>query len=619
MPAFPRPHIDRLEPRTLCAAGDPLDAFGDGGVAATPVPLRVTFPSAIVPQRGGKLLVALSGQKGRGNPAIRKADFVRFDASGAPDPTFGGGTGSVDTFFDSVRAVAARSDGRFLAYGYVVDPGYRPGGGFRWFVARFTRDGKLDHTFREGRNGRSELDPNVLKKLPHQFVHLSVDGKVTIAGSRGDNLGNAADARLLRFTPDGRGDATFGIGGTVALQGPTMDAYRLGAARVADDGAVYVVDRFINRLLPAGTVFQGLRRFTPAGGSDAAFGENGVIRLDDAQNVGGVFNAGSDVLVNTSGGGQRLLLRFDARGGAVSAFGGDGAVELPSEDGFFNVRSVFPVAGGKLLVIDEDCDAIRLRRDGSRDAAFGETRLPGTVDVLGFDGNLYSTSERRVFATSLTGAGTAPPYRVENRTLIVEGTAGDDRIGFGPNGGLLLPVASRLVTRFEGWARRLDSTTFDRVRLDGGGGNDLVRNNGRTGTTLLGGIGDDTLEGGFADNLVDGGPGDDTIDFTGDAGTVLGGEGDDEIEAFANVPVPSDGPPGPPRLSTVRGGAGNDHIRTNGEDSIAFAIFGDAGDDLLVSEQTRDTLTGGPGRDTLVADAGEDTLVTDADDVITNR
>lgn len=602
--------VDRLEPRTHFAAGDPLDVYGTDGIAAMPTALRTAFPSQIATLRGGAVFVSIGAQKTRAGREIRSADFVRFDTGGLPDRSFGG-TGSVDSFFTSVRAIAVRSDGKFLAYGYVADPAYRIGAGYRWYVARFRDNGSLDRTF--GHRGAVQLDASVLKKLPQDQVHLSVDGAVTIAGLRQRALDGYDDARLLRFRPDGRADASFGDGGVVKLLSTEWWYYRLFGMRVAPDGSVFIAEWQENPMIPAGSaVVPAVRKFTPAGNADAIFGDAGKYVYEWNTVPMNVFLAGGDVLVPLAGYAvPNRLMRLDAQGRPKSGFGDGGSVAFPDD---FNprLRTAVGQADGKLVIVSHNGDAIRLNADGGIDESFGRIILPGSVDTPGISGQLFSAGESRVFASSLTGLGTADSYDITGeRTLVIQGTAGDDLLTLA-NNRLQLPIGSPLIARGEGWFRHISPDRYDQVSMIGGAGNDTLIYQDTIPGALYGGAGNDTIYVGYQ-GFADAGDGDDTIVGNGERYTIHGGRGNDLIKAnsyFVDQPRHAIN-----YTSFLYGGDGKDVIRTSGErTSAGFQIFGDAGDDYLRSGLTSDTITGGPGRDTLLSGGGIDTFIRDDDD-----
>lgn len=111
-------------------------------------------------------------------------------------------------------------------------------------------------------------------------------------------------------------------------------------------------------------------------------------------------------------------------------------------------------------------------------------------------------------------------------------------------------------------------------------------------TNILGGAGNDTLEGSRYDNLIEGGYGDDNIE--GDSGndTLRGGVGNDQILGgeMADTLLGDGG------FDTILGDEGDDYIN------------GGFGADLLRGGTGNDLIYGGDGFDNIYGDAGNDTL-----------
>ncbi len=79
---------------------------------------------------------------------------------------------------------------------------------------------------------------------------------------------------------------------------------------------------------------------------------------------------------------------------------------------------------------------------------------------------------------------------------------------------------------------------------------------------------------------------------------ILGGAGDDQINGYENH-------------DTISGGDGDDHLYGGGGDDL---LFGQAGDDLLHGEDGLDSLNGGDGDDSLFGHMQDDTLLGEAGD-----
>jgi Ca2+-binding RTX toxin-like protein len=125
----------------------------------------------------------------------------------------------------------------------------------------------------------------------------------------------------------------------------------------------------------------------------------------------------------------------------------------------------------------------------------------------------------------------------------------------------------------------------------GGDGDDQLFGNGNgvfEFDFLVGGEGDDTVNGQDGDDVVFGGPGDDEL---------RGGGGDDHLESEGGADQ-FFGEGGDDRIF---GGAGND------------SLFGGPGDDELFGEEADDLLDGGSGTNTIVDDQGNNTITTSAD------
>ncbi len=119
-------------------------------------------------------------------------------------------------------------------------------------------------------------------------------------------------------------------------------------------------------------------------------------------------------------------------------------------------------------------------------------------------------------------------------------------------------------------------------RLQGTRGDDDIRGNAGH-DHLLGGRGNDRLDGGSGDDILWGDRGQDTL---------LGGDGNDRLHGGRDN-------------DTLEGGAGDD--RLYGDQGNDYLNGGD-GNDLLYGDQGNDTLIGGLGNDTLRGGAGNDVL-----------
>jgi len=193
------------------------------------------------------------------------------------------------------------------------------------------------------------------------------------------------------------------------------------------------------------------------------------------------------------------------------------------------------------------------------------------------------------------------------------------------------------------------------VVADGGPANDTLRGTAETPAQLLGGAGDDKIEGGDAGETVDGGPGNDDVQGNKGADVVLGGDGNDTLvpdywtEQSDDV---VDGGPGhdqiemnwqsgdddfQPPIDVSIDGATNDgrpgehdnvtrveriyltaDATLNGSDEAdeltifntdgSSRLYGRGGDDKLSAFDLADTIDGGAGADVIEGGYGDDTI-----------
>ena len=149
--------------------------------------------------------------------------------------------------------------------------------------------------------------------------------------------------------------------------------------------------------------------------------------------------------------------------------------------------------------------------------------------------------------------------------------------------------------------------------IDGGDGNDTIRGGsgndtitGRDGADqLFGGGGNDSITGGDNNDRIDGQTGDDTIAGNQGEDTVTGGADDDVVTGDSG----NDDVTGGTGDDDISGGSGSDVLGGNdGNDTLQ----GNSGNDTLLGGQGMDSMLGGDGADVL--DSGERTL--SVDDVV---
>ncbi|HEV7731334.1 MAG TPA: hypothetical protein VGR62_04190 [Candidatus Binatia bacterium] len=229
-------------------------SFGVGGVAT----VSAYELTALVRQPDGRLVAAGF----RGNAL--NADFLiaRWEANGAPDPTFGvGGVVVTDlgATFDMFHDLLVQPDGRLVATGIVsYSPDDRIG------VVRYLADGSLDPSFGNGGVARS----SILGPLERVAATLQPDGRVVVAATRLHMPGTFQtwDGLLRRFLPDGTLDPSFEFEDTTEFY-PIGDGMRDvaldGDGRIVTAGFAVTSRSAFYPYSPEGMVFE-LRRYVVA-------------------------------------------------------------------------------------------------------------------------------------------------------------------------------------------------------------------------------------------------------------------------------------------------------------------------------------------------------------------
>ncbi len=150
------------------------------------------------------VVVSTNGPLGAGTAAW----VQRYTAAGAPDTTFNV-TGRVSIAGAGLHAAALLGDGTVLAAGELNG---------QMLLARVTTGGNVTpFTMTAGAGGDTG-----------QAIAVQADGNVIVGG--GAQVGSRLAVALVRFTPDGAVDPTFGNGGQTTTLIGTHDAYFTGLA-----------------------------------------------------------------------------------------------------------------------------------------------------------------------------------------------------------------------------------------------------------------------------------------------------------------------------------------------------------------------------------------------------
>jgi len=230
---------------------------------------------------------------------------------------------------------------------------------------------------------------------------------------------------------------------------------------------------------------------------------------------------------------------------------------------------------------------------------------------------MFRKSNRRPAFESLeTRQLLAADVALSGDVLNIRGTKHSDtidvqRIVAGPDAGMLQVTVNGKQSLFND---NYNGTTgsISKVFVRGRGGNDQISIADNTGlpAIILGGRGNDTIQGGDGDDNIDGGRGNDNILGNQGDDVINGGRGIDHIDAGEGSDTcaggrGNDSLDGGDGKDTLHGDAGNDEIQGGKSQD---ECMGDAGDDQILGGSQDDLIDGGAGNDQLYGESGKDVV-----------
>lgn len=241
--------------------------------------------------------------------------LARYNTDGSVDSAFGRG-GPVMTAMGTglgarnrARALQVQADGRLLTAGFACSDTARN----RYDVAlvRYSPDGRVDETF--GREGRVVFSSGGEDEGAHALA-VQDDGKIVIAGATARDAESEQHFLVARLNPDGKLDQTFGGTGTVVNRefvGLARGVVVLPDGRIvaAGSAAVTVTTENDERVTREQVA---LVCYMPNGSVDETFGTRGVLFID----LGGSEDSAAGIVLS----GDRIFVAGTSRVGAKSEF-----------------------------------------------------------------------------------------------------------------------------------------------------------------------------------------------------------------------------------------------------------------------------------------------------------
>jgi uncharacterized delta-60 repeat protein len=388
------------------------------------------------------------------NSADANADtsllLAKFTAAGQRDPSFGGNgfvTRNVSPGKNGelFRGIVVQSSGKIVVAGSAEHLGLADARDRDIAVQRFNPDGTVDDTF--GANGTLRIDLSIGVVNGTGFSADSAwgllrydDDRLLISGSMAREGGLDTDFVLLRLTPEGAPDTTFGTSGGFSLDTQLDGASNDASARnvtLLPNGAGLIGAGY--QPLPGGGRAPVLYKVSDAGVLDTSFGNNGIFDPSVLAEQGEFDRA---AVQPTADGGYKLVtigsvrgpesettqlvsLRLTSDGVLDPSYGSAGLVrfDLGGFDDDSPELSVLP--DGRILLVggargsssDGDGLAMILSADGAPDESFaaGGFRtfdLGGPADF--FWGLALSKDASTAAIAGFKGVGRAPSSASDN-------------------------------------------------------------------------------------------------------------------------------------------------------------------------------------------------------------
>jgi uncharacterized delta-60 repeat protein len=340
---------------SVTSPGDLDPSFGTGGtmsIDANAPGARLNRIYALAQQPDGKIIAGGTAYQTSGAGARTEFIIGRFFPNGALDTTFGyNGFQAANVFLntggDEVRAVAVQDDGKIVAVGPAWNGSINRSD---FGIVRLNTDGSFDVSFGNN-NGQSFYDFGWI--LPpgsggddnaYGFV-IQPDGKFVIAGSAWN--GNNTDFGLVRLTPTGAADLTFGTSGAIFTDFGSSDVARA------------IVQQPDGKLILAGYAHNGsdndfaLARYDANGNLDTSFGNGGKVTTEISGQDGAYAMAlqadGKIILAGQTGvAGDFALVRYNPNGTLDTSFGTGGKI-ITDLGGSATAFAVAVQSGGKIV------------------------------------------------------------------------------------------------------------------------------------------------------------------------------------------------------------------------------------------------------------------------------
>jgi uncharacterized delta-60 repeat protein len=419
-------------------------------------------------------LVAVVGRAG-GQEARVEFETMVVGASGSLDVTFGeGGVAPVPVAADGTPSgFLVEADGSILLATSVEDGILA--------LSRYLADGTVDGDY--GADGVAFVPPEAFGATFVETVSLAQQsGRVVIAGHDYTDGGSASDLYLARLTDRGELDLEFAGGGAAAFPLGERDTFGGSNHLLAIDDQDRILAGGTHRFNDGDFETDPMVvRFTPDGELDDSFGNGGVavFELADQQSATVVVAVADRVMLFGDTSGRPFAIQLDQAGDPVADFGDDGYLLLPAPaGGAGSVTSAALAADGSLLLTGDTSGGApalwRMTAAGEPDAAWGDGGVL-VHPVSEVDDGIYSALAPLDGGGLLAAGSVRTPTPARDSLLVAAAADGAVDAGFGAAGRAEHDLFAESDEEIVALAARPALRCLALLRLGGGGQAALVR------------------------------------------------------------------------------------------------------------------------------------------------
>ena len=247
-------------------------SFGTFGLVTTQINNYET-PCGIGLQNDGKIVVGgIAVDTKWEDKDFDRIFLIRYISNGSIDKSFGNNGQYIDTIFDPIEVggFSVLPDDKILIGGnYTLNKSHA------FFVRKYLGNGFPENSF--GSLGESLFMFSDERESQLAGLAIQSDGKILAAGETNSTIGPyLPEASIVRFTPEGVIDISFGNNGLSILHFPNNDGSEINDITLQNDNKIIGAVRNFESIYPQSYSYFSVVRMKENGILDSTFANNGI-------------------------------------------------------------------------------------------------------------------------------------------------------------------------------------------------------------------------------------------------------------------------------------------------------------------------------------------------------